>query len=188
MKAVLFVGRRERTARCLLEACRDGSLGMEICCVVSYADAAGAAVGRSLGFPVVVLGTDGLEREAYDRLLAQRAAACGTTVVVLAEYMRLLSGWFVRNHTVLNLHPSLLPRFPGMDARVYAAVLQAGVSVSGCTVCIVDEGMDTGRILASAEVPVLADDTVESLRQRTLSVGAPFYVGVLRDFAAGKFD
>lgn len=104
----------------------------------------------------------------------------GTQLLALAGYMRLLSGDFIKGVGVpiLNIHPSLLPRFPGLHAQRQA--LEAGVQVSGCTVHFVDEGMDTGPVILQREVPVLAGDDEERLSQRILAVEHQAYPEAVR--------
>jgi phosphoribosylglycinamide formyltransferase 1 len=119
---------------------------------------------HAISFP-----SHGLDREIYDRQLMEALRAHHVDLVCLAGYMRILSGYFIREFPmrILNIHPSLLPAFPGLDAQHQA--LEHGVKVSGCTVHFVDEGLDSGPIVAQATVPVLDADTAESLSARILS-------------------
>jgi phosphoribosylglycinamide formyltransferase-1 len=115
-----------------------------------------------------VIPSQGLEREGYDKLLIDELRTHEVELVCLAGFMRLLSAGFVRAfpNRVLNIHPSLLPAFPGLDAQRQA--LDHGVKITGCTVHFVDEFLDSGPILIQAAVPVLDDDTVETLSARIL--------------------
>ena len=144
-------------------------LEAEIGVVISnLAEAPGAALARDRGLRTVVLPSKGLDREAYDGQLIDELRNSHVDLVCLAGYMRILSGRFIRefHQRILNIHPSLLPAFPGLDAQHQAVA--HGVKYSGCTVHFVEEGLDSGPIVAQAVVPVLADDTAESLSGRIL--------------------
>ncbi|MBV8550663.1 MAG: phosphoribosylglycinamide formyltransferase [Acidobacteriaceae bacterium] len=131
-------------------------------------DAAGLALARELGFAAGCIPSAGVEREVFDAQVAHLLQEHGVDLVCLAGYMRLLSGKFVSQfpQRILNIHPSLLPAFPGLDAQYQA--LTHGVKITGCTVHLVDENLDSGPIVLQVPVPVLDDDTVESLSQRIL--------------------
>ncbi len=147
-----------------------GRLDCEIGFVFSSRpNAPGLARARELGFPCAFLETKGMERENYDREVVTTLRESQVDLVCLAGYMRLLSGYFVREFSerILNIHPSLLPAFPGLDAQYQAWA--HGVKVTGCTVHFVDEQLDSGPILLQAPVPVLDDDTPESLSERILA-------------------
>ncbi len=144
-------------------------LTAEICCVVSNVpDAAGLAKAREFGLNAVSLPSRGIERAEYDRMLLATLRPFSPTLVCLAGFMRILSPGFLREYAgrVLNIHPALLPSFPGLHAQRQA--LQYGVKVSGCTVHLVDEGVDTGPILLQRAVEVLEGDTEETLSARIL--------------------
>jgi phosphoribosylglycinamide formyltransferase-1 len=146
-----------------------GRLDAEIAVVISNRpDAAGIALARERGLNARVLPSAGLDREIYDRQLVAEFEKNDVGLVCLAGYMRLLSGYFIHRFPmrILNIHPSLLPAFPGLDAQHQA--LEHGVKFSGCTVHFVDDGLDSGPILRQAVVPVLDDDTAESLSARIL--------------------
>jgi phosphoribosylglycinamide formyltransferase-1 len=148
---------------------RNGTLDAEIAYVFSNRAAApGLARARELGFATGTIDGRHMEREAYDRQVVAALKQNGVELVCLAGYMRLLSGYFVGEfpRRILNIHPSLLPAFPGLDSQYQA--LEHGVRVAGCTVHFVDENLDSGPILMQAAVPVEADDTVETLATRIL--------------------
>ena len=145
-------------------------LDAEIAIVISNrADAAGLEIARQRGIPMRVIASAGLEREAYDKLLIEELRTHEVDLVCLAGFMRLLSAQFIRAFPsrILNIHPSLLPAFPGLDAQRQA--LEHGVKITGCTVHFVDEFLDSGPIVIQAAVPVLDNDTVESLSARILT-------------------
>jgi len=145
-------------------------LDAEIAIVITNrAGSPGLDIARERGIPVRIIASQGLEREAYDKLLVEELQTHDVDLVCLAGFMRLLSAHFVRAfpNRVLNIHPSLLPSFPGLDAQRQA--LEHGVKITGCTVHFVDEFLDSGPILIQAAVPVLDDDTVETLSARILA-------------------
>jgi phosphoribosylglycinamide formyltransferase-1 len=147
-----------------------GRIPAEIAVVISNRpEARGLDVACRRGLKAVCIASKGLDREAYDRLLIQELEADRVDLVCLAGFMRLLSASFVRAfpQRVLNIHPSLLPAFPGLDAQKQA--VEHGVKISGCTVHLVDEFLDAGPIVLQAAVPVLDEDTVESLSARILA-------------------
>ena len=131
-------------------------------------DALGLERARQRGLPTVVLPSKGLEREAYDRQVVAALREKQVDLVCLAGFMRVLSPHLVREFRdrILNIHPGLLPAFSGLEAQRQA--LEYGVKVSGCTVHFVDEFVDHGPIILQACVPVLDDDTPETLSARIL--------------------
>ncbi len=136
----------------------------------------------------VVSHRDYADREAFDGALVEALVGAGVDWVVLAGFMRLLTGKLLRAfpNRVLNIHPSLLPAFPGVDAQRQA--FDYGAKVTGCTVHLVDEGTDTGPIVAQRAVPVLVDDDVESLTARILVEEHRLLVEVLAAIAEGRLD
>lgn len=147
-----------------------GRLHADIAVVISNRpEAPGIEAAKARGLNARVLASRGLDREIYDRQLVAELEANRVDFVCLAGYMRLLSGYFIRSFPmrILNIHPSLLPAFPGLDAQHQA--LEHGVKFSGCTVHFVDEGLDSGPIIKQAVVPVLDGDTADSLSARILT-------------------
>jgi phosphoribosylglycinamide formyltransferase-1 len=132
-------------------------------------DAGGLARARSLGLAALCLPSLGRDRAAYDRLLVEKLEPYAPRLVCLAGFMRILGPELLRSYParVLNIHPALLPAFPGLHAQRQA--LEYGVKVSGCTVHLVDEGVDTGPILLQRAVEVRGDDTEECLSERILA-------------------
>ena len=146
-----------------------GRIPARISVVISNREEApGLALARKLGLPARFLPAKGKEREAYDREVVAVLREFQVDLVCLAGFMRVLSPYFVREfpYRILNIHPALLPAFPGVDAQKQA--LEHGVKFSGCTVHLVDEGVDTGPIVCQSVVPVRDDDTVETLSARIL--------------------
>jgi len=147
----------------------NGKLPCEIALVFSNKpEAAGLQLARDLGLPHAAIKSAGVERTAFDAQVAALLKEHRVDWVCLAGYMRLLSSTFVSQFAgrILNIHPSLLPAFPGLDAQYQA--LTHGAKLTGCTVHFVDENLDNGPILLQAAVPVLDNDTVESLSGRIL--------------------
>lgn len=155
----------------IMAAIERGDLAARVAVVVSDApDAAALGRARSRGVPAVAVNPSGHPtRREFETTLVRTLRENGADVVILAGFMRLLGKTFLEAYQgqTLNIHPSLLPTFPGLEAQRQA--LDAGVKVSGCTVHYVDHGMDTGPIIAQRSVPVREDDTVETLSARILA-------------------
>lgn len=156
--------------------------------IANRAEAGGLEVARRMGLPAVCLPSKGLDRESYDRMLIGELERAGVDLVCLAGYMRLLSGMFTRAfpNRILNIHPSLLPAFPGLDAQYQAWV--HGVKFSGCTVHFVDEGLDSGPIVKQAVVQVLDEDTADTLSAKILAEEHRIYSEALAIVLSGRFS
>ncbi|MFL6194730.1 MAG: phosphoribosylglycinamide formyltransferase [Thermoanaerobaculia bacterium] len=162
-----------------------GEIPAKIVLVASnLADAAGLEKARELGLPAVAIPHQGVPRRDHDARMIDALRGAGAEWVCLAGYMRLLTPDFVAafRRRILNIHPSLLPAFPGLDAQAQA--LAHGVKVSGCTVHLVDEGLDSGPIVAQRGVPVLDDDTPGTLAARILHEEHVAYPEALRRLLA----
>jgi phosphoribosylglycinamide formyltransferase-1 len=185
---VLISGRGSNMAA-LIEATRDPAYPAEIALVLSNRPAApGLEVARAMGVETLVIdhqpyGKDPASRETHERAMDAALRDQGVELVALAGYMRVLTPWFVHAWAgkLLNIHPSLLPAFPGLDTHQRA--LDAGVEMHGCTVHLVSEGVDEGPILGQAEVPVLAGDTAETLAARVIEAEHRLYPACLADLA-----
>src|SRR5258708_4097853 len=136
--------------------------------ISNRAEAGGLDVARTLGLETAVILSKGTTREDHDREVVAALQRHNVDLICLAGYMRLLSPWFVRQfpHKILNIHPSLLPAFPGLEAQEQAFAY--GVKISGCTVHFVDEELDHGSIIAQKAIPVLDTDDEKSLAARIL--------------------
>lgn len=141
---------------------------------------------RAWGLDTQVLDYRALGREVYHERLAEEIEACRAELIALAGYMRILPPEWVRRFAwrIVNIHPSLLPSFPGLDAHRQA--IEHGVKVSGCTVHLVDEGVDSGPIIVQKPVLVHDDDTPETLAARVLPVEHEAYLEALSLLASGK--
>jgi phosphoribosylglycinamide formyltransferase-1 len=162
--------------------------GAEIVLVISNReDALGLERAAARGIPTRVIPSKGVQREAYDKLVASELQRARVELVCLAGFMRLLSPYFVAcfPQRILNIHPSLLPSFPGLEAQRQA--LEYGVKFSGCTVHLVDENLDAGPIVAQAIVPVRDDDTEQTLSARILAEEHRLYTEAVRLILSGRY-
>ena len=160
----------------------------EIALVLSNREAAaGIDRAKSRGLDTRVIPSKGLEREAYDRLVVAALNEAKVDLVCLAGYMRLLSPYFVASfpQKILNIHPSLLPSFPGLEAQKQA--LDYGVKFAGCTVHFVDENLDAGPIILQSVVPIEDGDTEETLSARILKEEHRIYSEAVKLVLEGKY-
>lgn len=151
------------------------------------ADAGGIAKAEALGIPArTFLRRDYADKHAHEAAILDALEALSPDIICLAGYMRLLSGAFINRYEgrILNIHPSLLPLFPGLHTHQRA--IDAGMRIAGCTVHFVTEGMDEGPVIVQAAVPVLPDDTADALAARVLTVEHKSYPLALRLVAEGK--
>ena len=165
-----------------------GRLDASIALVISNRPKArGLEIARQRGLNAVCIPSKGLDREVYDRLVVAELRKHEVDLVCLAGFMRLLSAYFVREFPlrILNIHPALLPAFPGLEAQHQA--LEHGVKVSGCTVHFVDEFLDAGPIIVQRTVPVLDSDTAETLSARILEQEHQAYSEAIRIVLSGDF-
>jgi phosphoribosylglycinamide formyltransferase-1 len=165
-----------------------GRLEAEIAVVISNRpDSPGLDLARARGLTAVELPSRGQDREIYDRQVIAALREAQVDLVCLAGYLRILSGHFIREfpQRILNIHPSLLPVFPGLDAQHQA--LAHGVKFSGCTVHFVDEGLDSGPIIQQAVVPVLEEDTPATLSARILKEEHRIYSEAIALILSGNY-
>ena len=171
-----------------LQAILDARLPARIAAVVSNnPDAAGLELARAAGIPTQVVDHRGhTAREDFDRLLMQAIDAHAPDLVVLAGFMRVLTEGFVRHYSgrMINIHPSLLPAFPGLNTHQKA--IEAGVRIHGCTVHFTAPDVDSGPIIVQAAVPVQPDDTEERLAARVLAEEHRVYPQAVRWFLEGR--
>ena len=174
----------------IAESIRTGKLPcVEIAIVISnVAEAPGIAAAAELGLPYAVLGSKGRKRAEHDAEVTALLKAHGVDLVCLAGYMRLLSPEFVAAfpHRILNIHPSLLPAFPGLDAQQQA--FDYGVKVTGCTVHFVDDELDHGAIILQRSISVLDDDNAHSLADRILAEEHIAYTGAIARVVSGEYE
>ena len=171
----------------IIDAIAAGQVPAEIAIVLTDKEAYALQRARQAGIEAVCVDRrqyDG--REPFEKALIEKLEAAGVTLVVLAGFMRILTPYFVGHFAgrIMNIHPALLPSFPG--AHAHRDVLAYGVKVSGCTVHFVDEGTDSGPIIMQAAVPVLDDDTEETLGARVLKEEHRIYPECIRLYCEGK--
>jgi len=179
---------RGTNLQAIIEACGEGRIPADVVLVISDVEKAPALDrARKAGIEAVYIGRKGFAtREDFERCIGDHLEGRGVDLVILAGFMRVLSRSFVSRFRwrIMNIHPSLLPSFPGLEAQRQA--IEYGVKVSGCTVHFVDEGMDTGPIIIQAAVPVLEGDTVETLSERILKEEHRIYPEAIRLYAEGR--
>jgi len=185
---VLLSGRGSNS-EALAESAASGRIpNAEIAIVISNREGAeGLERARARGIDARAIPSRGLEREAYDRLVVAALQEKKVDLVCLAGYMRLISPYFVSafRNRILNIHPSLLPAFPGLEAQRQA--LEHGAKFSGCTVHFVDENLDAGPIIAQAVVPIDDNDTEQSLSEKILREEHRIYSEALRIVLEGRY-
>jgi phosphoribosylglycinamide formyltransferase-1 len=187
MRLAILLSGRGSNFQAIHEAVRSGTLDAEIALVLSNRpDAPGIQRAREYGYDAHVIDHKTFaNRAAHEEEVLRLLDAARPDFIVLAGYMRLLSAAFVARwqNRILNIHPSLLPAFPGVDAQAQAVA--HGVKVSGCTVHFVDEHLDAGPIIVQRTVPVLADDDASTLAARILEEEHVAYVEALKMLARG---
>ncbi len=186
---VLASGRGSNLQALLDAAARPGYPARVVIVIADRERAPALARAEAAGVPAVFLDPKGYEdRAAYDAALSERLERAGVELVCLAGFMRILGPAFVRawRGRVMNIHPALLPAFPGLHAQRQA--LEYGVKVAGATVHFVDEGVDSGPIILQAAVPVEPDDTEETLSARILAEEHRLYPEAVRLYAEGRLE
>jgi phosphoribosylglycinamide formyltransferase 1 len=166
-----------------------GKLNAEIAVVISNVETArGLELAKARGLTTAYIPSTSKPREDFDREVIAALRTHNVSLVVLAGFMRIISRFFIDAfpYGILNIHPSLLPAFPGMD--VHRQVLEHGAKFSGCTVHFVDDTLDGGPIIAQAVVPILDDDTPEVLAARILKQEHHIYSEVIEAVLSGKCD
>jgi phosphoribosylglycinamide formyltransferase 1 len=184
----ILISGRGSNFQAIADSISAGRLNAEIAVVISNREsAAGLQVARDRGLNAVSLPSKGLDRTVYDRMLIDELRRNNVDLVCLAGYLRLLSSEFIQAFPgrILNIHPSLLPAFPGLDAQHQA--LAYGVKITGCTVHFVDEQLDSGPIILQSAVPVLDDDTDESLSARILAEEHRLYPDAIDLVISGRY-
>ncbi len=184
----ILISGRGSNFEAIADSVAAGRIDASIAVVISNRpEARGLEIARRRGIPAVTIPSKGLDREVYDRMVVAELHKHEVDLVCLAGFMRLLSGYFVREfpQRILNIHPSLLPAFPGLDAQQQA--LEHGVKVSGCTVHFVDEFLDHGPIVVQTAVPVRDDDTADTLSARILRQEHHIYTEAINVVLSGKW-
>ncbi|HLO21359.1 MAG TPA: phosphoribosylglycinamide formyltransferase [Sphingomicrobium sp.] len=175
----ILISGRGSNMRALVEQARQ----YEVVLVASNRPSApGLDWARDHGLATWARDSKGVEREEYDRIMSAALEEHGVGTIALAGFMRILSPWFVKEWggRIINIHPSLLPKYRGLDT--HARAIEAGDDASGCSVHIVTDELDAGEVLGQAEVPIEGSDTPATLEQRVLAAEHRLYPMVLNDF------
>ncbi len=187
-RTVVFISGSGSNMMALVQAAKAEDYPAEIVGVISdRADAGGLAKAAAEGIATFAfVRKDYGSKDEHEAAILAALEALSPDIICLAGYMRLLSGAFIQRHEgrIINIHPSLLPLFPGLHTHQRA--IDAGMRIAGCTVHFVTEGMDEGPVIGQAAVPVLAGDTAEALAGRVLTIEHQLYPQALRLFAEGK--
>ncbi|NRP85092.1 Phosphoribosylglycinamide formyltransferase [Ensifer adhaerens] len=187
-RVVVFISGGGSNMMALLKATAAPDYPAEIVAVIAdKADAGGLAKAAAEGIATFAfVRKDFTSKDAHEEAILSQLEALSPDIICLAGYMRLLSGRFIQRYEgrIINIHPSLLPLFPGLHTHQRA--IDAGMRVAGCTVHFVTEGMDEGPVIGQAAVPVLTGDTADALAARVLTVEHQLYPQSLRLLAEGK--
>ena len=178
-RVAILISGRGSNMRALVEQ----ASGYEVALIASNKpDAVGLAWARSRGLPTWSLASKGMAKHGFDREMSAALAESGIGTIALAGFMRILTPWFVEEWRgrILNIHPSLLPKYRGLDT--HARALEAGDAISGCSVHVVTEELDAGDVLGRAEVPIEPGDTPATLEQRVLAAEHRLYPRILSEF------
>ena len=190
MKIGILISGRGSNMLAIAEAAKVGLIeNCEISVVISdKADASGLKKAKIIGLKTVVIERNGRKREDHDAEIINELKKYSVDFVCLAGYMRLLSAEFVSTfqNQIINIHPSLLPSFPGLDAQQQA--FEYGVHLSGCTVHFVDEQLDHGAIISQKSVRIEVDDTLQCLSEKILHEEHKLYVETLNKLSTKKFE
>ena len=184
----ILISGRGSNFEAVADSIEAGRLDAEIAIVISNnPQAEGLRRAEQRGLKAVCVRSRAMERAAYDRLVVEKLHEERVDLVCLAGFMRLLSAYFVEEfpQRILNIHPSLLPSFPGLEAQLQA--LEHGVKYSGCTVHFVDEKLDAGPVIVQAAVPVHDSDDESALAARILKQAPHIYTEAIRVVLSGKY-
>ncbi len=184
----ILISGRGSNFEAIADSIEAGTLDAEIAIVISNnPQAKGLQRAKARGLHAVCVRSRAMEREVYDRLVVQELRQARVDLVCLAGFMRLLSAYFVEEfpQRILNIHPSLLPSFPGLEAQLQA--LEHGVKYTGCTVHFVDERLDAGPVIAQAVVPIFDTDGEDALAARILEQEHRIYTEAVRLVLSGEY-
>lgn len=187
MRIVVMASTNGTDLQAIIDSIENGDLEADLSLVLSNRNCYAIERAEQAGYMTKILKVKkGESREDYDKRCAEIIG--DVDLIVLVGYMRLFSKWFVQRYKdrIINIHPSLLPSFPGMDLDVHKAVIDHGCKVSGCTIHLVDEGMDSGPMIAQEAVVIENNETPESLKDKVQGVEKRVYPHIIRKFAEGK--
>jgi phosphoribosylglycinamide formyltransferase 1 len=187
MDIVVMASTNGTDLQAIIDAIKNKKLNVNLKLVFSNKECYAIERAKKEGYKTIILKPNKDEsREEYDKKCAE--IINDVDLIVLVGYMRLFSGWFVNKYKskIINIHPSLLPSFPGMDLNVHKEVLDHGCKISGCTIHFVDEGMDSGLIIAQDCVKIDNNETIESLKEKVQDLEKKLYVEIIQKFAENK--
>jgi phosphoribosylglycinamide formyltransferase-1 len=192
LKIAVMASTKGTDLQAIIDAIEAGTLDADLRLVFSNKECYAKERAEKAGFKTKILlfKKDIYTRESYDKKTAEILDAEEVELIVLVGYMRLFSEWFVKRYEnrIMNIHPSILPSFPGMDRSVHEEVLEYGCKVSGCTMHFVDEGKDTGPIIAQRSVDIENDETVDSLKKKVQNLEKKLYPEIIQLYADGKIS
>lgn len=189
LKLGVLISGRGSNLEALIKAAEDKDYPARVACVVADIDAAGLEHARKAGIPAVIVPRrEFKDRQSFEMAVDKEMRKHGVELVCLAGFMRILTPWFVEQwlDRLINIHPSLLPSFTGLDTHKRA--IEAGVKFSGCTVHFVRAGLDSGPIIIQAAVPVLPEDSEEALAARVLIEEHKIYPAAVKLIAEGRVN
>ncbi|HIK01000.1 TPA: phosphoribosylglycinamide formyltransferase [archaeon] len=190
LKIGVLASTRGTDLQAIIDAINSGKLNAEIACVISNkAEAFVLERARNHNIEAIFIDVKGKNRDEYDKEVSKELDKRGIELICLIGYMRIVSDWFVKKYCsrIINVHPSLLPAFAGgMDKDVHTEVLKAGLKETGCTIHFVTEQVDGGPIIIQKKVPVLANDTPDSLKERVQAAEKVAYVEAIKLFSENK--
>ena len=192
LKIAVMASTRGTDLQAIIDAVGAGTLDVDLRLLFANKECYAVERAEKAGIRTEVLlfekSTD--TRESYDRKTAEILDSEEVDLIVLVGYMRLFSEWFVDKYEnkIMNIHPSILPSFPGMDRSVHEEVLEYGCKVSGCTIHFVDKGMDTGAIIAQRSVDIENGETVDSLKEKVQNLEKILYPEIIQLYAEGKIS
>ncbi len=190
LRIAVLASTRGTDLQAIMDEMGAGKLDAELALVLTNKQCAAEERARMAGYKTKILTFDKEKdtRESYDRKVSGYLEEEGVELIVLVGWMRLFSPWFVKRYAnrIMNVHPSLLPSFPGMDRAVHEEVLAYGCKVSGCTIHFVDEGTDTGPIIMQGTVEIANDETADTLKEKVQALERRLYPKAIRLYAEGK--
>ncbi len=190
LKIAVLASTNGTDLQAIIEAIKIGKLNVDLSLVLTNKKCFAEERARNEGIKTTTIVFSKAEdtRESYDKKVAEILDQEDIDLIVLVGWMRLFSAWFVQKYKnrIMNIHPSLLPSFPGIDRSVHKEILDHGCKVSGCTIHFVDEGMDSGPIIAQKTVSIENDETVDSLKEKVQALEKLLYPEIIQKYADGK--
>lgn len=190
LKIAVMTSTKGTDLQAIIDAIKNKELDAELKIVIANKEcyAIERAQNHNIKTKIILYNKENDTRESYDKRVAEILDQEQVELIVLVGYMRLFSSWFANKYKnkIMNIHPSILPSFPGMDRSVHEDVLNYGCKVSGCTIHFVDEGMDTGPIIMQETVKIENNETIESLKEKVQALEKKLYSQAINLFKEGK--